>query len=126
MRERRKGDLDEDVLGDGGVLAAFIPDRLGEPMERSSFLVKRWVCREQGPSVRVCEAPAAFQVSRIDDGPESEPGDKLQKTRIDDQRDSGKTRKSESECRQTLHTMRGNIKKKILGNGLIQSPKVSG
>ena len=27
------GDFDQDVLGDGGVLAAFVPDLLGEPVE---------------------------------------------------------------------------------------------
>ncbi|TSA45937.1 MAG: hypothetical protein D4R56_04745 [Deltaproteobacteria bacterium] len=35
-------------------------------------------------------------VSSIDDGTEPGPGDKLQKTRINDPQDSGKTRKSES------------------------------
>jgi len=59
-------------------------------MKSSSSLVRRWVCREQEPSVGACEAPTAFQVSHIDDGPEPEPRDKLQKTRISDQRDSGK------------------------------------
>jgi hypothetical protein len=65
-------------------------------MKSSSSLVRKWVCREQEPSVGACEAPAAFQVSRIDDGPEPRAEGQLQKTRIDDQRDSETTRKSES------------------------------
>jgi len=59
------------------------------------------------------EGAHGLPVSRIDDGPEPEPGDKLQKTRIDNQRDSGKKRKSESAGWQTLYAKRGNIKKII-------------
>ena len=93
-------------------------------MKSSSSLVRKWVCREQEPSVGACEAPAAFQVSRIDDGPKPGPGDNLQKTRINDKRDSEKV--ESASVWQKIHTRRGNIKKKISRNGLVQSLKVSG
>jgi hypothetical protein len=75
------------------------PGRAGwgnrEPWKDPPFPSKRGLSRT-GTVREGIHGDHALPVSRIADDPESEPRDKLQKTRVDNHQNSGKTRKSES------------------------------